>query len=167
MQLQLTEKQISAFNSKVKVCANGCHEWQGYVRKDGYGSRGVNYKNYLAHRISYFINYIEIPDNLEIDHLCRNRKCVNPIHLEAVPKQVNQLRGINTYAADAASRTHCHKGHEYNQTNTRIRPDGWRQCRICQNESRTKIRQPKRPDKHIVRQGKTKLYKSEENNLCV
>jgi hypothetical protein len=77
----------------------------------------------------------EIPDGLVIDHLCRNRKCVNPFHLEAVTLKENILRGAGT-GAEFARRTHCNKGHEFSEENTIIRSDGGRRCKTCRRAER-------------------------------
>ena len=71
-----------------------------------------------------------LPDGLVLDHLCRNRACVNPEHLEPVTQSVNLLRGETVNAA-ASARTHCINGHEFSPVNTRISPSGRRVCRSC------------------------------------
>ena len=83
-----------------------------------------------AHRFSYELYNGEITGNLTIDHLCRNRNCVNPQHLEVVTIKENVLRGIGPTAINSI-KTHCIKGHEFNEKNTYIRPNGDRNCREC------------------------------------
>jgi HNH endonuclease len=95
--------------------------------KNGYGQMSIENKKYLVHRVSYEMFVATIPDGLQIDHVCRNRICCNPIHLEAVTCLVNIRRGAGPY-----SRTHCPRGHEYTVDNTRhSKKTGWRTCIAC------------------------------------
>jgi len=102
-----------------------CWNWIGCLYLNGYGQFWSKGKKILAHRFSYEFLKEKIPKGLEIDHLCRNRKCVNPEHLEAVTHQQNMLRGT------LAQRTHCINGHEYVIENTYFRKSGGKQCRTC------------------------------------
>lgn len=74
----------------------GCWEWQKTLGSNGYGQAWHKHGKVAAHRLFYERYVGPIPDGLEIDHLCRNRKCVNPAHLEAVPRVVNLRRGSGT-----------------------------------------------------------------------
>lgn len=112
----------------VVMGANNCWVWAGRPNAHGYGSIRANKKTLLAHRVSYEMNREVIPDGLTIDHLCFNRRCVNPDHLEPVTFGENARRG-------KARITHCPQGHEYTAENTRIRKDsGARACRTCARE---------------------------------
>jgi hypothetical protein len=71
-----------------------CWEWTAARKNGGYGSFAIGKGNVYAHRFAYEMLVGPIPEGLELDHLCRNRGCVNPDHLEPVTRQVNVLRGL-------------------------------------------------------------------------
>lgn len=108
-----------------------CWEWIGARHNAGYGQYGRPPK--LAHRWSYETFVGPIAATLTIDHLCRNRLCVNPAHLEPVPLATNVLRGESPPAKNAR-KTHCPKGHPYDETNTHVTSQGWRICKACNRE---------------------------------
>lgn len=109
----------------------------------GYGRFQFSGKPVRAHRFSFEYFRFPVPPELELDHLCRNKWCVNPFHLEAVTHQTNMLRG-DGFASRNASKTHCHKGHEYTLQSVATTPDGRRECVICKYERQAKWRQRRR-----------------------
>jgi hypothetical protein len=98
------------------------------------------YRREYAHRVAYSRAKGPIPAGFHIDHLCRNRLCVNPDHLEAVDPKTNILRGVGAPAQNAL-KTHCVRGHEFTPGNTHLSPAGWRICRICQRLSSARRRE--------------------------
>ena len=87
---QRTKKRL---REKIEINPDtDCWEWQGNLTKDGYGRVTIAGKNCLVHRVMYEIANGPIPANLEIDHLCHNKRCCNPKHLEPVPHAVNMRR---------------------------------------------------------------------------
>lgn len=105
-----------------------CWVWKGRIKDTGYGAlyRRRLFDDY-AHRISYRLFVGEIPEGLTIDHLCRNRVCVNPEHLEAVTQRINNLRGTGVSARHAVA-TYCQRGHPKSEANTYYAPDGRGGC---------------------------------------
>lgn len=115
----------------------GCWEWN--LRRDKYGyarSSTLGRVSHLVHRVSYTEFVGPIPKGLQLDHLCRNRACINPDHLEPVTNVENQLRAAPFLASANASE--CKNGHKYTPENTYMRPSaasGRRQCRTCNREA--------------------------------
>lgn len=122
--------------SKIELEPNGCWRWLGHIDRGGYGLVWMRGKTRIAHRAMYMMLRGPIPNNLTLDHLCRDTRCVNPDHLEPVTAAVNGLRG-NTFQGINARKTHCHRGHPLSGPNLRIdrnkgRPS--RACRQCERE---------------------------------
>ena len=120
-----------------------CWEWRGSISVYGYGQFGARERSWRAHRFAWVELRGEIPTGLVLDHLCRNRACVNPDHLEPVTDRVNTLRGIGGSALNAA-KTHCKRGHEFDAENTATDNHGNRECVECrrhrQREYKRRVR---------------------------
>lgn len=103
-----------------------CWLWTGYLKPNGYGSIWDGTRKVYAHRYAYELHRGPIPAGMQIDHLCLNKACVNPEHLEVVTQRTNLLRATGS-PAENARKTHCPRGHEYDGVNNR----GERVCRTC------------------------------------
>lgn len=113
---------------------NACWEWRGHIMWAGYGTFNPGEgQSFRAHRWAYEHFIGPIPKGMHIDHLCRNRKCVNPKHMEPVTNWENTLRG-NNFVGAYVKRTHCKNGHELAGANVRLHPVRGRVCRRCVRE---------------------------------
>lgn len=137
------ELDRGAMRSWSKPCGyvldgNGCWTWVGSRNQYGYGQfafAGRHGKLVLAHRHYFRMAKGPIPDGMNLDHLCRNRDCVNPDHLEVVTVRENLRRGATRMAANL-SKTHCPHGHPYSGANLKIDRRGWRKCLTCYPDRR-------------------------------
>jgi hypothetical protein len=115
-----------------------CWEWTGYRTRRGYGQVSWRNRIWRVHRLAFEFARGPIPPGLTIDHLCRNRACCNPGHMEPATNRENVLRG-NGAAAVNSRKTHCYRGHPFDDTNTRHLRNGDRACRICRRRVRAEF----------------------------
>jgi len=123
----------------IVIDQNDCWNWKLWISPLGYGQISFKDKTELVHRVSFQVFIGKIKKNLEINHICRNRKCINPEHLETVSHRENLLKG-DTIAAKNDQKTHCLNGHKFTPENTCINPSGERSCRICKNRRQRSYR---------------------------
>ena len=150
------EKVISTHIEKIP---SGCWNWTGSRNRGGYGRFTKKYGTTLAHRIVYEALKGPIPKGLTIDHLCRNKRCVNPEHLEPVTVRENILRGYGPVAMNKR-KTHCLRGHAYSPENTKDNGPNKRRCVICCGirDRKTKARIAKDPKRHARIKAQMRAY---------
>jgi hypothetical protein len=129
------------------IQADGCWEWSGYRTPAGYGMfRWGGDRRITAHRAGYLMHVGTIPEGWEIDHLCRNRGCVNLAHLRVVTHAENCARA--DYARGTrlpnGRKTHCAHGHALSGANIRINRNGSRACRECGRQAMQRFRDARR-----------------------
>ena len=112
------------FWSNVKIMPGDCWIWEGGINQ-GYGMWGMAGRQTYAHRWSYEFEIDDIPERHHIHHLCAQRLCVNPVHLECI--------SIEDHARIHGRKETCKRGHDY--SDSYIRKDGNRQCRECGRET--------------------------------
>lgn len=124
--------QYARFDAKVSK-GDGCWEWTGALNNSGYGVFGLGKAHggalVYAHRYSYARFVAPLTPGLSIDHLCKNRACVRPDHLEEVTPWVNTQRSGNIVWKP---KRECKRGHLFSGDNLYVDPSGRRACRECQ-----------------------------------
>lgn len=132
-------------SSRFLTCPKtGCWEHELKLNRHGYRRVSVAGKCKALHRVIYEHFRGPIPEGLEPDHLCRNRGCCNPDHIQPVPGKVNTLRSSSGPSKNAA-KTHCLRGHPLNGANLYVPANGSRQCRECMRERNRRYREQEDP----------------------
>lgn len=138
---------LRRFHSRVSYLPNGCMQWSSVRQSDGYGTWTVGTKCHVPHRWLYEQTIGPVPKGWTLDHVCRNRGCVNVFdgHIEAVPHKENIRRAVNHSSQLNAAKTHCPRGHEYTPENTwaRPKPNGSpsRKCKLCNKLRKEQVKQ--------------------------
>jgi hypothetical protein len=127
---------VELFMTKVSVNTNGCWEWTAFIDKHGYGMCGFAGKMRRAHVVAYMLFVGPFPAGMVTNHLCYNRKCVNPEHIEAVTVMENNQKK-QTQANRNTYKLFCKRGHLFDDDNTIIdKKTNARKCRACHNARR-------------------------------
>jgi hypothetical protein len=138
----LTESEKRRFISRIRKDNSGCHVWTSPLDKDGYGTFYLRRRNRRAHRVAWYDMHGEIPKGMVINHICRNRACVNAQHLQVVTVTENTLKDSATVSAINARKTHCAQGHIYDRTYRTGRGRGYqRYCSICAAAKSKRLRE--------------------------
>jgi len=124
--------------------SNECWEWTGPKLPSGYGKQGARY----PHRLMFLWFHHFEPDT--VDHLCNNRSCQNPTHMESVSQSINSSRG-----SLSRDRKTCHRGHDWVESNIYTTPQGSRKCRKCRNLKKRQYRKEGRDREYSKRHEET------------
>lgn len=136
----LTDSELTRFRSRIKKSSESdCHVWTGPLDKDGYGSFYLRRKNRRAHRAAWYDMHGPIPEGLVVNHICKNRACVNAQHLQVVTAGENTLRDSTTISAINARKVHCPQGHPYDRR-YRNGKGYQRCCSICESAKKSRLR---------------------------
>lgn len=118
-----------------------CWEWTASIDRGGYGRFfDSDMPTNRAHKVAWILTGGEMPDGWEMDHACRNRRCVRPEHLSIVPPGSSAQQGGERLAAKLRARTHCRNGHEMTVENKYVTRLGYWQCRKCHKNTEQRRR---------------------------
>jgi len=134
---RLNPSELARINRKITKNTD-CWIWTGPKTPNGYGKhrRGPGHPERVIHRILWeHANDQEIPEGMQLDHLCRQRDCCNPDHFEVVTPSENTMRQDHFFR----NKQECPKGHAYDDANTRVSKAGKRVCRTCERERKRTV----------------------------
>lgn len=138
----LTPPEVERFTTKFEVdTGSGCWMWTGPLDRDGYGMFYLRRKTRRAHRVAWFSAFGDLPKGMVVNHVCRQRACVNPQHLNVVTPSENALRDSRSRGYVNSQKTHCPRGHSYDGTFTnRQTGKSYRTCSVCEREKKRRLR---------------------------
>jgi hypothetical protein len=131
----LTAKEAARFASKHRK-KGGCLIWQGPLDRDGYGTFYLRRMSRRAHRVAWFSVHGDIPEGMVVNHVCRNRACVNPQHLQAVSQTESALRDTTSLGYINSQKTMCPMGHPYDRKYGKQR-----YCSTCDAAKKKRLRE--------------------------
>lgn len=139
--MEINKDTIKSFESRYLLCEDGCFIWKRNIDGKGYGNFSYKGKRILAHRFSFRAFKSKIPKDLVVDHMCKNKLCVNPKHLRLLTRVKNVMIGKGIPALNA-KKSKCKNGHNFSGKNLLIRKNmngnKKRKCRICCNLTQKK-----------------------------
>ncbi len=147
----MTKEAWDRFLSKVQFLENGCWSWTGYIGPNGYGQVRVDGKSHRVHRLAYAQTNGEIEEGNDVHHVCQNRACVNPSHLQSVSKKEHIRVSPNHAAHVALTMNQCSKSHLMLGSNIIWTERGARKCRECRNAKNRERRLSRRSTRRSIR----------------
>jgi hypothetical protein len=147
------DRIMERLRARLQPTPSGCLEWTGPRNREGYGQMFWRGRSRSVHRVAWTVLRGEIPEDMTLDHLCRNTSCANVDHLEIVTRAENTRRGTGRHvsAAHSRARTHCKYGHQFVPANTLRDKNGWRHCRTCAREYQLRIRDARNARRRLTR----------------
>lgn len=149
---------------------DSCWLWTAGIQSDGYGTFRYKGKTCLAHRVSYEVHNKGIDQALVVDHICRVRACVNPVHLRLVTWRTNAVENSVGACAKHAAKTHCKNSHPLSGDNLILEKQNGgarvgRRCRICNSARAKRIRERKSPEQKLAKSRRDKARHKQKYSI--